>query len=645
MSPDGATVEDYSLDRVRIDLYNSQLTSLTQGLFKTSAFDLASILDPSETATKIDRELSDAMALVLNEDIEISNIVHILRTIGERLASATFAINSAIVDMAVDAHEEFTEFAPGTTAYSNPTDVTILQDASQESGSGVTALRKYYLAAARNMIRSLREDVSEKTLTLLSPDQVSRMSADYFGFSNLSYSPSNFAGRSAPLGSTRSEIPISKSISPSECHILKGFSKLPIFAPESGNGNLKILSIGIPAGTIQKLRSALATKISSMVSTSDDGLVESVTDFSYLLNINVHKKNLQDDFAIYRPKTFTFNPTSFILPTSTHRSSDPIDAGTLVDVANFYTLRIENPDGGTQNFSLNSSAYEHYQAYVDDMYPLLMETIGAQGSYEVGFNHLASYCVNRYLKMLAGINLDVSGFQFGEHGFLQSPNPNSRNLYDNMINYAKSKTDMRTVSGARYVDSLKRTAMTSTLFNVENFTDRCVNCTMFDRVVNVIIDPSSFERIEMPEVPTDSGGGGSSSPISTGGGGGGSPAPTPADSSSSGVVKESMVCDEALYDNYFITISMTTTAELTPGQNVPGAFTDYDIGIIPSRETSSSGGGGGSSPTTGGGVSSSPAQRSSPGSDPRDDDYPRSTGGDGYEPSPDGYYDADDGYY
>jgi hypothetical protein len=596
ISPDGTTVEDYYIDRVRIDLYDSELVSVNQATFKTGAFDLASMLDPSETALKIDRDLSDAMALILNEDIEVSNILHILRTIGEKLDTARSSIYSAISDMAADAQQAARGPASPGTVYAvdinDKTDVTILEDVTGPVGSGVQSLRKYYLDDARKMLASLREDVSERTLTLLSPDQVSRMSADYLGF---------YQKRSGIDSGNNGQIPISKNISAAECHILRSFSKLPMFTPDQGQGNLKILSIGIPAGIIQMLREDLSRKISDDLKTrsSMGDVITAIPQITYLLDVNIHKKNLQDDFAVYRPKTFTFNPTCFILPTSTYGGTDgSSDPGTLVDSTNFYSLKIGNPDGGTQNFTLNSAGYTNYASYINDNYPTMIP-YGTQGNYEIGFNHLASYCINRYLKLLAGINLDTSGFQFGDHGFLQQPNPESASLFNNMIDYATKNTNQTKLSGVLYLENLKRTAMKAPLFNAENYIDRCVNCTMFDRVVNVIIDPNSFERTDStnaakPDTVTGGGGGGSPSQ-STGGGGGGSPTPSTAQSASEEVLKSGGSCDEVSYKNYFVTLSLRSTYD-TPRVPGVGDFTGYDIGTVPTRTGFTSGGGGGASP-------------------------------------------------
>ncbi len=452
---------------IRIDLYESQLLALEQAAGSLTGYYPPPDGTVAQTETR--RVLSQVCSHLSYEDVEISNILFVLRSIGKRLHSAAEKLQTAADDI----------FATEST------------DAERNVTSITTALQfsNDYPALARSIIEALITDVHKNTLQYLTPEQIKQMSATNYGLYNYSQYYNTVAS--------------SKIISPSECKILQSVSTLgPMIASSGKRKRNKIFSIGIPAGLIHEMRKASIVNYDAIV---DEDRVDFMPG---LVKVTIYKRDLQRDFKGFTPKSFYFDPSLYILPRHQMATelpaltSNPID---ILDNTIFHHFNLD-ANGGTLNYDRNSDG-RSFSAFASEVYP----TMDTQVAYHLGLSHAVSRNLNLYLKLVKGINLDEGGFQIGPKTGFGGPDPLNRNLYNSFLNFILNYRAITNTDRALFINYLKTASDNASIFNGENYLERSINCSMFDRVFNVLVDIDSFSE-PPPEfikgVPGAVGGGG-----------------------------------------------------------------------------------------------------------------------------------------
>ncbi|MAI58686.1 MAG: hypothetical protein CML56_06865, partial [Rhodobacteraceae bacterium] len=108
-------------------------------------------------------------------------------------------------------------------------------------------------------------------------------------------------------------------------------------------------------------------------------------------------------------------------------------------------------------------------------------------------NHLVDFMLGQYLKLVANIETSEDIFQINGTGFGSFPDPLTTDIYTAFIGSIENRIPISSADASRKIDYLKRMCEISYPFANENYRDRCINSTSFDRVFNLIIDEDSFE--------------------------------------------------------------------------------------------------------------------------------------------------------
>ncbi|HAI39291.1 MAG TPA: hypothetical protein DCM40_14845, partial [Maribacter sp.] len=108
-------------------------------------------------------------------------------------------------------------------------------------------------------------------------------------------------------------------------------------------------------------------------------------------------------------------------------------------------------------------------------------------------NHFVDFILGQYLKLVANIDTSEDIFQINGTGFGSFPDPLTKDIYDRFVRSVQNRIPISSADASRKIDYLKRMCEIAYPFANENYRDRCINATSFDRVFNLIIDEDSFE--------------------------------------------------------------------------------------------------------------------------------------------------------
>lgn len=580
----------YFLNRIRIDISTSHidgLVSAVSNLPTSSGGGMTGGEPPiggespmtSEYSDVIKRSIVDIQVNLMNQDVEITNICKVLNNIGSNFNSASDLLTEAAL--------------------------LLVGSISSVPGMGVDVDVTLTDAAARAMFQSIRQDTTNHTLSLLSPEQIQTMSAMYYALSH--------------GGDYSTLFPGGKVLSPADCQITKKIlMQSPFLADDSKRR--KILTIGLPAKIVEELRLNLSFNAvkefgsdyftdQSTTTTAEEtfGLGGSAALSKYsLVKVKVYKRNLQRDFSAYKPKTFIFDPGMFILPFQSDKVSQMVGWGDdFLSIASrvvFSKLSIMHEGGslsleeGTVPFISGEGALT---SYAKEVYPWAfiktaegagegVTTSGQEASITaVGgktqatkmiealiTNHLVNYGLRNYLKLASDVDVNEHIFQFQNNGFKSFPDPLTSDLYDGFLDFMSSRQKVGDAESARNIDYLRKLCEISYPFARENYRDRVVNAMSFDRVFNVMIDEDSFEEYQLSDDDTVTNG---DSGVKVGAGEVSDSPPGPGSEEPAFVVSfdseqsirsfSSTTGLDASYSDYFVTVELYQPVQYAPDES------------------------------------------------------------------------------
>jgi hypothetical protein len=317
-----------------------------------------------------------------------------------------------------------------------------------------------------------------------------------------------------------------------------GMLKGPEFASRKGF-NKKVLTVGIPNGFSSKLKQRI-----NLLNLKRTSFFDKQSD---VINVAVYKVDIQNSDIIYRPKRFLFELSRFPVRDDALFLDIP-DNPKIDDIVSAFPTR--DFDDGTLRgkasyWSNGKSIRAKSVSFTGESYTFLTKTQQA----ELARNHVMSYLLEVYVRLLTGLNL-------AEHSFdmINSPRPNSlalvkllseyqvqyasdifsdrtndeKNVTSNgilfsstilensnkthfaqtleqktLVNLEKSNTtaaNLNNVStrnspvlmhGLRTVSNAANIAMS--VSSPESLSQKLLTPKQFDRVFNVVIDPDDFE--------------------------------------------------------------------------------------------------------------------------------------------------------
>jgi hypothetical protein len=288
------------------------------------------------------------------------------------------------------------------------------------------------------------------------------------------------------------------------------------FSKIRGN-NIRLLSIGIPSGFSKNLKEKITVdknmKSSLMMSNKQKDIIK----------INVWKVDAEHQDIVFRPQSFLFELSRFVLRNHEMIKTLTVNA-TLDQVINSIP---------TRDYSINSDkmvsdevAGNQAKIYTSEEYSFL----STSEKKSLIYNHIASHMFELYIKLLTGISVSENDFYVEEPTFQKTIDPFiSKELIDQRF----SKIFNETVTNATQediskwfsskpiwasygnsvtlesFDTLSMSKQLQTLFGIHLINDfsrsstsfvseiaeskKLLSPKMFDRIFNIAVDPDDFE--------------------------------------------------------------------------------------------------------------------------------------------------------
>lgn len=169
--------------------------------------------------------------------------------------------------------------------------------------------------------------------------------------------------------------------------------------------NKKIVSVGLPNEFSSKLRQK--TKVSDL---KGDGLTSKQSD---IINVVVYKVDVQNDDIIFKPQRYLFELSRFVVKND-EQFLDINERSAVADVIASIPTRDLSQGSKTgvdvtyydlENKSTNARSFD------DESYSFLSES----EKYEIAHNHVLSYLLEVYVKLMTGVHLSEGGFPMHPH--------------------------------------------------------------------------------------------------------------------------------------------------------------------------------------------------------------------------------------
>jgi hypothetical protein len=294
-------------------------------------------------------------------------------------------------------------------------------------------------------------------------------------------------------------------------------------APASSN--LRILSVGLPAGFMQALHERVSTHV---VGHDFAELGRRRALKNDVVKVHVYLKDLLFEDIVFKPKSFVFELSRFIAAPDFMGLSQ--DALTFDAVLRNVRTRVLTPDGSTfiteaGPDTATSAGYEG--------------VINAEQRAELLGNHVKSYLLRLYIRLLSGVDLTEDNFFINDRVADLRVDTETRALFEQLVNTRVSKLagrsltldDLRAADPAlrdlldrvsddpvtagsieplrRLFDDASKAANIeisddlltflrvfsprSVLFGAGSRRSRVVSPKLFERVFNMAVDPDEFE--------------------------------------------------------------------------------------------------------------------------------------------------------
>jgi len=231
----------------------------------------------------------------------------------------------------------------------------------------------------------------------------------------------------------------------------------------------KILSIGIPKGFSSNLKYNINFNGNSIKYKTKD------LKQNDIIEIKVYKIDVLTPEIIYKPVSFLFELSRFVVKDESKFPTDYNDFATMI--AKFPTRNFNN---------ITKSELEkiYYLADFDASYSFLK---GSQLK-ELYKNHVLSYMYEMYIKLLTGVSLSEKDFAIFDP--IRYVSVETINKFFNSYKTVENKTEnLENVDATLDEWSRKLTPLSNGVAMMKNI----FNPRKFERIFNVLVDPYSFE--------------------------------------------------------------------------------------------------------------------------------------------------------
>lgn len=210
------------------------------------------------------------------------------------------------------------------------------------------------------------------------------------------------------------------TLTPSVKAALLGMLRTPTFTAPGAN-NLRILSVGLPSGFLESLQERIGTFL----------VGQNIRDFkqrlgiqSDVIRVNVYMQDLLFEDVVFKPKSFIFELGRFAaLPDfSAVAIDDPRSFDALVREA--ITTRVLSVDGSTFVTERGSTIAS------DKGYDGVLT---ADEKAQMAKNHVTSYLLRVYLKLLTGVDLSEENFYMNDQVADMRIDPESQVLFESLV--------------------------------------------------------------------------------------------------------------------------------------------------------------------------------------------------------------------
>jgi hypothetical protein len=266
-----------------------------------------------------------------------------------------------------------------------------------------------------------------------------------------------------------------------------GGTSLPDFMVSDENHRKKIITVGLPAGTLDYL------SYKAYSSTREVGYISS----PYLL-VNVYRRNLQDDSEISVPKQFLFDTSLYYIDglMGAQDMSNLYAAGqTVDDLAEIMrkSFTCYNPATCESESNTFITATDD-----DDMPDGALDAQWGASREAVRLNHMYDYFLKTWAKLTIGIDLMEDSFPFNQTDTIYSTcDADKEDLFQSFLDSTIPTIQrMDTASQEAEFNKIRNAASQSLIFSSVKYRNKTLYSKMFDRVFCVYVDVNDFSTVD-----------------------------------------------------------------------------------------------------------------------------------------------------
>jgi len=234
---------------------------------------------------------------------------------------------------------------------------------------------------------------------------------------NVYKSPSKNKNPETRVYLTKVEVPVfleGTEIGTNEKILMETILNRPKFKG-SRSENLKILTIGIPAG--------FSNNLSTEIGITEDTPNEIINKQRDVISINVYRRSIEFEDVVFKPRSYIFELSRFVTKSSVNREE--------VTQSKFFEFLNDRSIEFTKDFGANSTEdYQSRESFINnEEYSFLSN---AQKK-ELAINHIESFVLGLYLQLLLGISTDENDYLINNElldGFVSDE---SRNRFNDLV--------------------------------------------------------------------------------------------------------------------------------------------------------------------------------------------------------------------
>lgn len=293
--------------------------------------------------------------------------------------------------------------------------------------------------------------------------------------------------------------------------------------------NKKIISVGVPLGLAQRLKSVV--KIRDLKNNSGNKQLD-------IVKVAVHRVDVQNSDIVFKPQKFMFELSRFPVRNSNKIGNINEGASLRNVITAFPTRDLASSELSAAETYFNANSSDNNSTFSDKSYSFLTE----YQKEEIVTNHVLSYLLEIYMKLIAGMNVGDYAFDFdttektidkevmkeivdqsisdllNNDQLIKTQPTSTKTLFGSIskgrnstvntptTNVATGKVTAKTNSQLNQLSSKSMPAAVHSFTTINGLSNvfssisdstklskRMLSPKKFDRVFNLIIDPDDFE--------------------------------------------------------------------------------------------------------------------------------------------------------